>query len=113
MGGEAMSALPLAAYIEAEVELLPTDQGGRRSPIWSGYRCNCWIGKTEGADRTYNDATFFLLDGESLAPGERGRARVQPHHPDQWSEIGEGAVIELCEGRRLVGVATVVALFPS
>ena len=112
MGSEAMSPFPLAAYIEAEVELLPPERGGRRSPIWSGYRCNCWIGSTEGGERTYNDATFFLVDGERLEPGARGRARVQPHFPDEWSELIQGSTFELCEGRRIVGVATITGLFP-
>lgn len=107
-----MSTLPLAAYIEADVELLPPDGGGRHSPISSGYRCNCWIGRTEQGERTYNDATFYLLDKEHLDPGDRGRARVMPHFPDDWSDLVEGSTFELCEGRRVVGVATIAGLFP-
>ncbi len=108
-----MTALPLPAYIEAEVELLLSDRGGRRSPIASGYRCNCWIGKVQDGQRTYNDATFFLLDAVRLEPGSRGRARVQPHFPDEWSELAEGSTFDLCEGRRVIGIATITGLFPA
>jgi hypothetical protein len=107
-----MSTWPLAAFIEADIEVLPAERGGRGSPIWSGYRCNCWIGKIEHGERTYNDATFFLIDRKTLEPGERGRARVEPHFPDEWSDLDEGFTFELCEGRRVIGIATVTALFP-
>ncbi len=56
-----MTWLRLAAFIDADVHLLPPDEGGRRTPIASGYRCNCWIGHTNGAHRVYNDATIHLL----------------------------------------------------
>lgn len=107
-----MNSLPLAAFIETEIDLLPPERGGRRSPISSGYRCNCWIGNGERSERTYNDATFYLLDSEQLNPGERGRARTRPHFPDDWSGLVVGSTFDLCEGRRVVGVATVTCLFP-
>ena len=107
-----MSDLPLSAFIEVDLQLLRPEQGGRRLPIWTCYRCNCWIGKIEDGERTFNDATFFLLNAEMVAPGERGPARVQPHFPDEWSDLERGSTFELCEGRHVVGVATVTGLFP-
>lgn len=107
-----MTELPLSAYIEADVELLPTEGGGRRSPIASGYRCNCWIGGLDATGNTYNDATIFLVTGQ-LQPGTRGRVRVQPHSPDEWSAIHEGSRFDLCEGRKVVGTALVTKMFPA
>jgi translation elongation factor EF-Tu-like GTPase len=114
MGGEAMTVLPLAAFIEADVRLLTPEQGGRRSGIWSGYRCNCWIGHVgEDGERTYNDATFYLLGVDELPPGASAHARVQPHNPDEWSGLDVGARFELCEGPRVIGDAVIVKLLPA
>lgn len=105
--------LPLNAFVAADVQLLGPGEGGRRSPIASGYRCNCWLGKTDDGERVYNDATFYLVEAERLEPGVAGRVRVQPHNPDEWSQLVPGSVFELCEGRRVVGRATVTELFPA
>jgi hypothetical protein len=107
-----MTTAPTGAYIEVDLDLLPPEQGGRKSPIASGYRCNCWIGKFEDGERSYNDATFFLLEMDRLEPGSRARARVQPHLPDEWSEVVEGSRFELCEGPRVIGIATVLQVSP-
>lgn len=108
-----MNGLRLAAFIEAEVHLLAPDKGGRRSPIVSGYRCNCWVGHADDdGHRLYNDATFHLVAGDQLAPGYTALARVEPHFPDDWSHLEIGSTFELCEGPRVIGVATVTALFP-
>jgi hypothetical protein len=114
MGVEAMTAIPLTAFIEVDVRLLTPGQGGRRSGIWSGYRCNCWIGHVgEDGERSYNDATFYLLDVAALTPGAAARARVQPHDPDEWADVGVGTTFELCEGPRVVGEAVIMDLFPT
>ena len=106
-----MNSHPLSAFIVATVRLLPTAEGGRRAPIVSGYRCNCRIDHTDVDGRTYHDATLYLIDTESLAPGDTARARVRPHDPDAWSTLTEGSRFELCEGPRTVGVAIVIDLF--
>lgn len=102
-----------SAFIAADVRLLPADQGGRRSPIRSGYRCNCWIGHQDADGRAYNDATIHLVDSDLLAPGHAAAARIQPHDPDSWTQISVGSTIELCEGPRTIGIATVTELFPA
>lgn len=109
-----MSSPPLAAFIQAELRLTPTDDGGRSRPISSGYRCNCWLGGlTEGGDRTYNDAVIYLESAEELRPGSSAIARLQPAFPDLWTDVAIGDVIDVCEGSRIVGQATVIELFPS
>jgi translation elongation factor EF-Tu-like GTPase len=114
VGAEAVTGLPLAAFIEADIDLLPPEQGGRQSGIWTGYRCNFWIGHVDvKGERTYNDATVYLLEADALPPGATGRARIQPHHPDEWSDVVVGATFELCEGLRVIGYAHVASLFPA
>jgi hypothetical protein len=109
-----VSARPLSAYLRAELILRPTEGGGRRRPISSGYRCNCWIGHhTDDGDRSYNDAVIYLDSADQLHPGEQGVVAIQPAFPDLWNEIGVGSRIEVCEGSRVVGEATVIELFPS
>jgi translation elongation factor EF-Tu-like GTPase len=108
-----MTGFRFAAFVEAEVRLLPPSEGGRRSAIASGYRCNCWVGHTDGGQRVYNDATIHLLDADRLEPGATARARVEPHFPDDWSHLTVGSRFELCEGARVVGIATVTGLFPA
>jgi translation elongation factor EF-Tu-like GTPase len=107
-----MTGRRFAAFIEAEVHLLTPDEGGRRSPIASGYRCNCWVGHINDGHRVYNDATIHLLGRDKLTPGATARARVEPHFPDDWSHLAVGSSFELCEGPRVIGVATVTGLFP-
>ncbi len=114
MGSQAMTTAPLAAFIKADVHLRTPDEGGRQSPIWSGYRCNCWVGYIgDDGERAYNDATFYLLSVEELQPGATARARVQPHRPDDWLHLTVGGRFELCEGRRVIGEAVIVELFPA
>jgi translation elongation factor EF-Tu-like GTPase len=108
-----MSQIPVGAFIEADVQLLSRDLGGRRFPIASGYRCNCWIGNVEDGRSTDNDATFWLIGVERLRPGSRARVRVQPHFPQAWTHLAIGSTFELREGRRTVGIATVVSILPS
>lgn len=67
----------------------------------------------EDGERTYNDATIYLVNEDRLAPGSRGVVRVRPHFPDKWADLVPGSVVELCEGYRIVGLATVTNLFPS
>jgi elongation factor Tu len=108
-----VTEVPLSAFIEADVHLLAPADGGRRSAIASGYRCNCLLDERDRADGTSYDATFLLLDTDRLEPGDTARARIQPHFPDPWTGVEIGTVVEMCEGPRTVGRATVVDLFPD
>jgi hypothetical protein len=109
-----MPAPPVTAYIRAHLRLIPSEAGGRRRPIASGYRCNYWLGGlTATGERAYNDAVVYLEESESLQPGEAKTVRIQPAFPDLWSDVDVGSAIDVCEGSRVVGNATVIELFPS
>lgn len=109
-----MPAPPFAAFIRAELRMKPTEAGGRRRPISSGYRCNCWFGElTEAGERSYHDAVIYLEAEENLRPGSSSLVRLHPAFPDSWTGLTVGSVIDVCEGSRVVGEATVVELFPA
>jgi hypothetical protein len=103
--------MPSEAYVRAEVELKATEDGGRRRPIFSGYRCNCWIGaRTAGGEKAYNDAAIWFETQDRLNPGETTVARLQPAIPQYWNHVNAGLVIDLCEGPWVIGKARVVEL---
>lgn len=109
-----MDAFPLAAFVRVRIEMRRADEGGRKSPIRSGYRPNCWIGRlTEDAEREYSDAAVWLETGDSLAPGDAALARLQPARPSSWALIEVGSLIEVCEGHRVVADTEVNELFPD
>jgi hypothetical protein len=89
--------------------MLPTADGGRRRPIHSGYRPNCWIGRTTATgEREYSDAAVLLESEDVLRPGEVGFARLRPSRPEFWEMVDVGSKIEVCEGHRLVANAEVL-----
>ena len=96
--------------LEARISVRSTADGGRRHPVFSGYRASFWLGRCEDGRRTYNDAGVYLKAGEELAPGQSGEAWLIPLRPEFWDHVRVGDVIEMSEGERVVGTATVTAL---
>ena len=88
------------------LSLLPTEAGGRKSPIANDYRPSWDLGNTWLGKPTLNDGRV-LMDG-SLAPGAAGPALLQPLAPEFWSKVRAGMVIPMLEGARLVGHATIL-----
>ncbi len=106
--------LPASAHIRASLRLQPTEEGGRKRPIRTGYRPNCMIFSADGSrDEEYRDAVVHLESGDSLGPGESTTVRLQPALPDGWSAVAPGTRIDLCEGDRVIGTATVTELWPE
>ena len=91
----------MATTFNAELRLLPTVEGGRETPLRSGYRSIARLGDTEelwGVEITFAAPTM-------LAPGESAavtlRAWADPQTPSS------GTAIQVYEGVRLVGTGTV------
>lgn len=57
--------------LEVELDLLPTDQGGRKYPLWQG----CRLPHDFGLMDELNDGMYEFL-GTPPAPGENGRAFI-------------------------------------
>jgi hypothetical protein len=90
--------------------MLTSEEGGRKSPIFSGYICDCRVPAGEGHQLTAG--AIWLGAAESLAPGETGSAWIQPGSPERWREVVVGTEVGLCEGPVLVGVASVLEVRP-
>lgn len=108
-----MNEIPMSAFVRARLSLKGTEEGGRSRPIATGYRPSFWLGAIVNGERAYSDAAVYLEGIEQLEPGETAVVRLRPSLPDDWRDIEVGSEIELCEGRRVLGVATVVELFPA
>ena len=107
MEGRAMSLLdPRLPYIEARLRVRPTAEGGRAGSVFPGYRAGWWVPHRDG-QRVYTDGAVYPIDEEELAPGTAGSVRIYPLVRENWSDVGPGTELEMCEGPRVVGVATV------
>ena len=91
------------------VRLLPTDEGGRQTPI-SGdaeYRLN-WSIESDDPDLQAGGPT--LIDADALQPGEEGAAVLIPHFAEAWEGVRVGTSLTGFEGRRAVARAVVLGL---
>jgi translation elongation factor EF-Tu-like GTPase len=85
---------------EAEIYALPTEDGGRRTPMQSGYRPNHNFGLPE----ELNDAQHEYPHGGKLAPGETGVALLRLLAPKrQHKRLFENMEFTVQEGGRIVG----------
>ncbi|MBO6935905.1 MAG: elongation factor Tu [Deltaproteobacteria bacterium] len=84
------------AFGEADLVLLQRDEGGRHTPIKSGYMPQLWFGVT--------DVTATLTTAELLEPGARGRVRFELQRP---VALESGMRFAIREGGRTVGAGVV------
>ncbi len=102
----------LDAPIRAELRLLAAEKGGRHFPVSNGHTSQCRLDMTdEWGQRPMDEATFYVEDGDSVGPGDVGLIRIHPVRPERWAAVDVGSVIEVCEGPRVVGWATITELF--
>lgn len=95
-------------YVLVRLHLHATDAGGRRSPITTGYRSSWDIGGTFEGQPMLNDAPLLLESGDWLQPGSEAEVQLHPLVWDYWQDIQQGQRIQMCEGSRVLGEATVV-----
>jgi translation elongation factor EF-Tu-like GTPase len=98
-------------YLEAELTLVPAKDGGRTTPIRSGYRPNWWL--LVGGNRLNAGGTVELVEAEELAPGGTAAIRIYPFVPETWEPITVGSRLEMNEGPWLVGRAVVSRIVPA
>lgn len=90
--------------LDGEFDLLPTDVGGRRRPIRSGYRAALWFGKTAPAGRPQlHSAMVTLREVDELAPGDSAKVVLAPLALETWPAVTTGVRFEVFEGGRHVG----------
>lgn len=91
---------PTEPDLEVEVDAAPTEDGGRRYPLFSGYRAPHDFGKPD----EWNDAMYEFLNAESLHPGETGRALMWLFVPERnEGRLYTGMPFTVHEGSRLIG----------
>lgn len=111
-----MEGRPELDCIEATLDAVPTEKGGRRSAITTGYRggllvfrewYDTWSGEGE---RRCLGAVLRLCDVEELRPGGSAKVRLYP-----WAEgamgladMSPGVPFRVQEGLRLVATGTVL-----
>eukprot|EP01136_Pigoraptor_vietnamica_P017289 Opistho-1_new@62246 len=85
--------------IEAEITFLATEQGGRSSPVYSGYRPSHDFGVTG----MLNDGHHEYIGQESVPPGCTGLASIWLLAPElQNSRLYPGFAFTVQEGARIV-----------
>ena len=95
-------------HVKARLTLLPTESGGRRSPISSGYRPQF---RYLGCD---NDVSVELLIVESLDPGISADVYLTFFRPElQLHRLTTDTEFELAEGERSVARGTIIEVLRS
>jgi hypothetical protein len=95
-------------YIRARLRLIASDDDGRTSPIYSGYR-SCW-GFPPELHGDMHDGPLLIEDQEILEPGGVAVVRLHPLFPDYWPEVSAGLKLGMFEGSRQVGEAVVIEI---
>ena len=84
----------------AELKYLTTEQGGRKTPAYSGYRPQVKFDFTEM--QTSGQQTF--IDKEIVYPGETVNAKIKIVSPDYFAgNLKEGMKFEFREGATIIG----------
>jgi elongation factor Tu len=91
--------------VEAEITFVPTEQGGRKSAVYSGYRPQfCYEGQDWDAFHEYPDV-------EAVLPGQTVRALLLFLSPAAHiGRIHPGMAFEVREGNRVVARGRITRL---
>lgn len=103
-----------ARYVRIWIELLPVDEGGRRTPLdlsseWPvAYRPQL---RVRGGDGRLLDVEFVAGPSDPVHPGAGAHAtvRLPLDHQRSCTELVKGAEFDVWEGPRLIGHGHVIA----
>jgi hypothetical protein len=88
-----------------------TAEGGRASPIFSGYRPDWHIGRfLENGQPWLFIGQLELAGSVPVAPGECGTGTVWVRSPEYWRHLVIGDHIAFGEGPRIMATATVTGI---
>ncbi len=92
----------METHLEAEITLLPTEEGGRRVPIFQRYR-----------PRLLFDGQFyqsqFIFSQRGVKPGQTVVVGINLMHPERLlGKLGAGSRFEFAEGEQVVGSGRVL-----
>ena len=94
----------MAAAFRADLTLLTPDEGGRRTPIRSGYRSMMRFG-SKSSDPPWG-VTITFSQPVRLKPGDEAEVHVATWADDE-PVVTPGMTIYVCEGSRIVGTGTI------
>ena len=63
---------------------------------------------SDAGERVYNDAAIEFESDLELSPGSTATVIIRPAFQEFWLDVGSGSMIEICEGPRVVGDATIL-----
>jgi elongation factor Tu len=90
--------------LQVSVVILAAEQGGRSSPVFSGYRPAFYFAGTA------LDGDLQLVGTSAPSAGIPTPARIRLLHPERLPEsVGVGSLFDMREGSRVVGYGVIVA----
>jgi translation elongation factor EF-Tu-like GTPase len=100
---------PRIGAVRARLHLLGTEEGGRRTPIATGYRAACWIDPSDPVAGGH-DGVVTIEGDQRIAPGEEMVVHIRFLPPDLVGDKPRpGVTFDIREGARVVGRATVLS----
>lgn len=100
-------------YIRARLRLLSTEDGGRTTPIASGYRSHWGFPPDVHPDAHNAPLTKESGPGQGLDPGDEILVRLHPLAPALWPPTAPGLRLILLEGSRVIGHAEIIEAVPG
>lgn len=98
--------MPRSPDVEAEITLLPTDQGGRQGPARSGYRPAHKVKEDYLTTGVHN-----YFDCDEVFPGQTVRGTIAFITPEVYPHcLWVGREIDIQEGSRVVGRARITKI---
>jgi translation elongation factor EF-Tu-like GTPase len=93
-------------HLRIKLMVLPTEFGGRRSPVYWGYRVDWSLSTTS---LTLNGGVVKTLESTTrINPGEIAEVHLFPFVKDLWAGVAVGHQLRMQEGARIIGIATVL-----
>lgn len=90
--------------VEADISLLPTSEGGRSNPAFSGYRPAHAV-----LDDYFTTGVHQYLDRDRLLPGDTALGTITFITPEEYPHcLSAGQTILIQEGGRMVGTARIL-----
>jgi translation elongation factor EF-Tu-like GTPase len=105
-----MTEVPYGVSLDIDFQLLPPSEGGRSTPVKSGYRPLCRFTAPDGQTTTVGMCQLELGAADHVMPGDRGAGSlvfVEDVAALVRSLASAGTQLDLAEGNRVVGHATV------
>lgn len=101
--------MPRPKGFRARVRFLRPEEGGRTTPVVSGYRPMCDFGLTTNGRKMYNDCVLLFEGYQEVRPGETCEARILPLHPELMRGVlRPNRAFDITEGSRVVGKGEVL-----